>query len=283
MCWTDGRPGVPLPPAEPNIDFVGSIPALYDEFLGPVLFTRYADDLTSRIRSRVKAGRLLETACGTGLVTRRLDRALPPEVRIVATDLSEAMLGYANTKTPPSARLEWRTADAAALPFLEASFDGLLNQFGWMFVPDKALAFREARRVLKGRGALAFNVWGTMEENPFSLIAHATIASFFTSNPPAFYQVPFGYNDRTLLEGHMREAGFTDISLEPVKQELRADSARGFARGLVEGNPVVAAIREAGVPVGDVVDAVTRVLAKEGGEAPFRSTMVALVGTAQAG
>jgi len=267
---------------QPNIDFTGSIPALYDEFLGPALFTAYADDLAARIGTRVKRGRLLETACGTGLVTRRLDRSLAPEVRIVATDLSAAMLGYAKTKTPASTRLEWRTADAAALPFPDASFDGLLNQFGWMFVPDKALAFREARRVLKPRGALVFNVWGTMDENPFSRIAHDTIASFFTSNPPTFYQVPFGYNDRATLERDLRDARFTGVTLESVKKDLRAESARGFARGLVEGNPVVAAIREAGVPVAEVLDAVTRALGKAGGDAPFQSTMVAVVGTASA-
>lgn len=267
---------------QPNIDFTGSIPALYDEFLGPAIFVPYAEDLTARVGARVKAGRLLETACGTGLVTRRLDRALAPEVRIVATDLSDAMVGYARTKTPPSTRLEWRAADAQALPFPDASFEGVVNEFGWMFVPDKPLAFREARRVLRSGGVLAFNVWGTLEENPFARIAHTTIASFFTSSPPTFYQIPFGYNDRALLERHLKEAAFRDIMLESVRKELRAESALGFARGLVEGNPVVAAIREAGVPVADVVEAVKRALTKEGGNAPFRSIMVAVVGTARA-
>lgn len=266
----------------PNIDFTGSIPALYDEFLGPAIFTAYADDLTARIGARVKAGRLLETACGTGLLTRRLDQVLAPEVHITATDLSDAMLGYAKSRTAPSTRLEWRTADAAALPFPDASFDGVLNQFGWMFIPDKALAFREARRVLRRGGALAFNVWGRMDENPFSRIAHHAIASFFKASPPTFYQVPFGYSDQDLLRRHMQDADFTEIDVEVVKKDLHAESARGFARGLVEGNPVVAAIREAQVPVRDVVEAVTMALTKEGGGAPFRSTMVAVVGTAKA-
>lgn len=266
----------------PNIDFTGSIPALYDEFLGPAIFAAYADDLTASISARVTRGRVLETACGTGLVTRRLDQALPAHVGITATDLSDAMLGYAKTRTPPSTRLEWRTADAAALPFPDASFDGVLNQFGWMFIPDKALAFREARRVLTRGGALAFNVWGRMEENPFSRIAHHTIASFFKVSPPTFYQVPFGYNDQGLLRQHMHDAHFRDIEVEVVTKDLHAESARGFARGLVEGNPVVAAIREAQVPVAEVVEAVAMALTKEGGATPFRSTMVAVVGTARA-
>jgi len=109
------------------------------------------------------------------------------------------------------------------------------------------------------------------------------IASFFKTSAPTFYQVPFGYNDQNLLWRHMLDARFTDIEVEVVIKDLHAESARGFARGLVEGNPVVAAIREAQVPVADVVDAVTMALTKEGGGAPFRSTMVAVVGTARAG
>ena len=98
---------------QPNIEFTCSIPALYDQFLGPVIFASYAEDLTARVRTRLKAGVLLETACGTGLVTRALDRALPPAVRLVATDLNDAMLTYARSCTPPSARLEWRERDLA--------------------------------------------------------------------------------------------------------------------------------------------------------------------------
>jgi SAM-dependent methyltransferase len=267
--------------SQPNIDFTGSIPALYDQFLGPVLFTPYADDLTARVRARIKAGRLLETACGTGLVTRALDRALPPDVRIVATDLNEAMLTYAQSRTPPSPRLEWRAADAAALPFPDASMDAVVNQFGLMFVPDKALAFRESRRVLRAGGTLIFSVWDRMEFNPFARIAHAAIGSFFKTDPPTFYQVPFGFSERAVLEGHLSGARFTDISLETVKKDLHASSAHAFARGLVEGNPVVAAIRDAGIAFGDVVSAVADALAREGGDTPFRSTMQAVVVTAR--
>jgi len=263
--------------SQPNIDFSGSIPAIYDEFLGPVIFASYADGLAQQAGRAVRSGRLLETACGTGLVTRRVLAALPPAVHIVATDLNEAMIAYARTRTPESPRLEWRTADAAALPFPDRSFDALVNQFGMMFVPDKALAFREARRVLKAGGTFAFSVWGRLEDNAFARVAHRTIGSFFKADPPTFYQVPFGFHDAALITKLLRDAGFEGVVVESVTKELTAPSAQGFARGLVEGNPVVAAIREAGLPPGEIVAAVAAALAREGGGAPFRSKMTALI------
>jgi len=198
-------------------------------------------------------------------------------VHIVATDLNEAMIAYARTRTAQSPRLEWRTADAAALPFPDRSFDAAVNQFGMMFVPDKALAFREARRVLKAGGTFAFSVWGRLEDNAFARVAHRTIGSFFKADPPTFYQVPFGFHDAALITKLLRDAGFEGVVVESVTKELTAPSAQGFARGLVEGNPVVAAIREAGLPPGEIVAAVAAALAREGGGAPFRSKMTALI------
>ena len=227
--------------------------------------------------ARLRNGRLLETACGTGLLTRRLLETLPREVGIVATDLNEAMIAYARTRVSPTSRLEWRTADAAGLPFPDRTFDAVVNQFGMMFVPDKALAFREARRVLRPGGTFLFNVWGPIEENPFAGIANATIATFFKTDPPTFYQVPFGFHDAQVITGLFREAGFVDVATITLTQDLSAASAEAFARGLVEGNPVIAAIREGGVPAADVRSAVTAALTKAGGAAPFRSQMTAVI------
>lgn len=271
-----------MEPNRQNTSFTGAIPRNYDEGLGPVIFVPWADDLAARARQIVHRGSLLETACGTGLLTRRLVSALPEGVRIVATDLNEAMVEYAKSRVPASPRLEWRTADAGALPFPDGAFDALVCQFGMMFVPDKAAAFREARRVLRGGGDFLFNVWCRIEENPFALLAHETIASFFSSDPPTFYQVPFCLHDRGTISGHLRDAKFAGVTMERLKLDVAAPSARSFARGLVEGNPVSIAIRDAGIPFAEVVEAVSKALVREGGDAPFRSTMSALVVSARA-
>src|SRR5687768_13476190 len=108
--------------------FTGSIPAFYDRHLGPVLFEPYARDLARRLLGH-EGVRVLETACGTGITTRRLLERQPASGRLVATDLNQAMLDHARSSLPGDARIEWRTADAQALPFPDASFDAVVMQF----------------------------------------------------------------------------------------------------------------------------------------------------------
>ena len=95
--------------------FRGSIPALYDQYLGPMIFSPYADDLAARL-ANLEHGRVLETAAGTGVVTRALVSTLPRGVSIVATDLNQPMIDYASSQLS-SERVTWRQADAQLLPF----------------------------------------------------------------------------------------------------------------------------------------------------------------------
>ena len=89
--------------------FGGSIPALYDQYLGPMIFSPYADDLAARL-ANLEHGCVLETAAGTGVVTRALVSTLPEGVSIVATDLNQPMLDYASSQLS-SERVTWRQAD----------------------------------------------------------------------------------------------------------------------------------------------------------------------------
>src|SRR6266404_1828564 len=134
-----------------NAQFAGSIPAAYDRYLGPILFRPYAEDLAARLNMDAK-GAVLELACGTGILTRVLRDHLPASTRLVATDLNEAMIRNAVEKFRPGEAVEWQEADASDLPFDDESFDAVVCQFGIMFLPDKTLGAREARRVLKPGG-----------------------------------------------------------------------------------------------------------------------------------
>ncbi|MBI4168451.1 MAG: methyltransferase domain-containing protein [Acidobacteria bacterium] len=263
--------------------FTGSIPENYDRYLGPALFEPYACDLARRL-SVQEGMRVLEVACGTGIVTRHLRDRLPAGARFVATDLNHPMIDYARRKLAGKRGVEWQPADACVLPFPDGSFDALVCQFGLMFVPDKKAALKETRRVLVGGGTFLFNVWDSLERNTFGKVAHETIASFFPKDPPTFYQVPFGLHQTDVLKDLLALAGFEDVRIEPVSLLGQSPSARDLARGLVEGNPVGNAIRErGGVEITEVVEAVARVVAREFGDRPVRMPLHAFVVTARAG
>ena len=256
--------------------FLGDVPEFYERHLVPVIFEPYAQDLIQRIGKRPE-GRLLELACGTGVVTRSLLPRLGANARLVATDLNQAMVDEAQQRVPEDARLTWRTADAQALPFGDAEFDLAFCQFGWMFLPDKVQGFREVRRVLKPGAPLLFNLWDTFATNSFGRLTHETIVSFFPKDPPPFYLTPFGYNDRAAIEKDLRAAGFKDVAIEEVNKEAVSESAQHFAVGLIRGNPVVAMIRERGGDPEPVIAAVAGRLTQAGGAAPFSAPIRAVV------
>jgi ubiquinone/menaquinone biosynthesis C-methylase UbiE len=261
-----------------NAQFAGSVPAAYDRYLGPILFQSYADDLAARLAVGPNSS-VLELACGTGILTRRLRDRLPATVKLVATDLNEPMFRHAAGKFQEGEAVEWKQADACALPFEDRSFDAVVCQFGFMFVPDKALSAREAHRVLKPGGVFLFNVWDSFEENPLGRVAHETIASFFEKDPPTFYQVPFGYHDQGEIKRVLEEAGFRETRIDVVAKEGGASRPEDAAQGLVHGNPVALAITErdpALLPV--ITRAVADALKKHFGEivrAPMRAIVVA--------
>lgn len=223
--------------------FSGSIPALYQSCLVPLLFTPYAEDMARRVAA-LRPRDILETAAGTGIVTAAMARAVP-EARIVATDLNQAMLDVAAAEVG-SAAVTYRQADAQSLPFDDAAFDVVVAQFGVMFFPDRVGAYREALRVLRPGGTFLFNVWDSLEENPVSKAIHEAVAGAFPDSPPGFLaRVPFGYHDTDRVAGDLHAAGFRDISVETVRLASPVD-ARAAATGLCRGSPLSTEIGERG-------------------------------------
>ena len=141
---------------DPNVIFEGPIPENYDRSLGPALFEPFAKDMAARLKGE-QPKNVLELACGTGILTRRLRDGLATGVRLVATDLNPGMLAFAQRKFSPNENLEWQEADAGALPFDDGSFDAVVCQFGLMFVPDKESVMRECYRILTSGGVFLFN------------------------------------------------------------------------------------------------------------------------------
>lgn len=268
--------------ADDSKQFGGSIPETYHRGLGPVIFEPYALDMGERLP--LSPGmRILETAAGTGVVTRALLARMPADGHLDATDLQEGMIGIGRAYVGDDPRLEWRPADAQALPFPDASFDALVCQFGVMFFPDKPLAIREAKRVLKPGGTLLLNVWDRFEHNGFARVANEALVQLFPADPPPFLHTPFGYSDPATLHTLVEQAGFSDIRIEHVEKIAISPSAEQFARGMVLGTPTVTQIEARdGVDAATVVARVTERLGELGGLSPHRSPIRAVVVTARA-
>ena len=217
--------------------FRGSIPALYDQYLGPMIFAPYANDLAARL-ANLEQGRVLETAAGTGVVTRALVSALPQDVCMVATDLNQPMLDHASSQLS-SERVIWQQADAQMLPFADGMFDAVACQFGVMFFPDKPRAFAEAFRVLKPGRRFLFSVWDRIEANEFADTVVKAVATLFPQDPPMFLaRTPHGHHDTQALEAQLRTAGFGATRVETLTRESRSPSALSVAVGYCQGTPM---------------------------------------------
>lgn len=217
--------------------FTGSIPENYDRHMVPLIFEPYAADLARRAASFSPLA-VLETAAGTGVVTRALAPKLSSGASYTVTDLNLPMLDYASSRQGPDSRITWRQADALKLPFEDAAFNLVCCQFGAMFFPDRPAAYREARRVLKPGGHLLFSVWDRIEENIFADDVTNALARIFPDDPPRFLaRTPHGYHDKDLIRGDLAAAGFSDVVIDTRAEQSRASSPRipavAYCRGTV--------------------------------------------------
>jgi ubiquinone/menaquinone biosynthesis C-methylase UbiE len=218
--------------------FGGSIPEIYDRLLVPLIFESYARDLAERV-AKFRPQDVLETAAGTGALTRAISSRLPAHARIVATDLNQPMLDRAATKQPCDDRITWQQADALALPFEDQRFDVVACQFGVMFFPDKVQGYREARRVLKPGGHFLFNAWDQIAENEFVGVVTQALAALFPQDPPDFVaRTPYGYFDVERIREELTRAGFTMITVEARDDISRGPSPHDVAIAYCEGTPL---------------------------------------------
>ena len=261
--------------------FTGSVPEIYDANLGPLLFAPYAHDMAARLQS-APAARILETAAGTGRVTRAIAAAMPAS-QIVATDLHGAMLARASA-TVDAPNVTWQTADMLALPFDDRSFDAVVCQFGVMFVPDKVAAYREALRVLAPGGRYLFSVWDGLATNPLAQTVCEVVSTVLPAGERPFMErTPHGHGDPAVLERDVRAAGFSHVEIVPLALRARSASAREPAIGMIAGSPQgmqIDAARPGCVP--DVIAQAADAIAQRFGAGPIDAPMRAFVIEARA-
>jgi SAM-dependent methyltransferase len=260
--------------------FVGNIPQHYDAGLGPLIFVDYAAEMARRVAAH-QPMRVLETAAGTGIVTRQLRNVLAAAAHLTATDLNPPMLEVARAKFQADEQVEFKPADAMALPFADGSFDAVVCQFGVMFYPDKDQSYREVLRVLVPGGHYLFSIWDAHAYNPFGRIVHDVAARFFPVDPPQFMNVPFSYSfdpiKKSLIEG-----GFSDINAAVVRLQKQIPEAAAFARGLVYGSPLIDQVQaRGGAEPEQIVDALVQNLHREFGSDPGRMPLQAIMFSAK--
>jgi len=216
--------------------FTGAIPGNYDQYLGPLLFEPNAVELVKRINVfAVKDA--LETACGTGRVTKHLTKIFAGKVNLIATDYSEEMIQIAKA-TLSDSHIKFMQADMQSPPFSDNSFDLVICQFGVMFLPEKPKAFKEVFRVLKNGGMFLFNTWDSLENNEATAIVNEAVAAYFNNTAPSFFHLPHSMYDVEELQSLMKDAGFKNISVERILIDSTSPSAEHVAKGFVFGTPM---------------------------------------------
>jgi len=257
--------------------FIGSMPEYYDQYLSPLIFEEYGADLARRL-SVAPGGVVLEIAAGTGIATRHLRKGLPPEVRLVVTDLSQPMLACAKCKFDPLANMEYQLADARQLAFADASFDAVVCQLSLMFFPDKATTLQEVARVLKPGGTFVFSLWDSYAHNDLIRTVNDTLTNLFPTNPPPFFDTPYGYYRIDEVKTLLGDAGFGDVEISILPRTSRCETARQVALGYILGTPVCVQIAErGGYAVEEVVNIVERAICETYGQSTIRAKMQAIV------
>jgi ubiquinone/menaquinone biosynthesis C-methylase UbiE len=214
--------------------FVGAIPDVYERLLVPMIFAEPARHLAAAVLASEPTD-ILETAAGTGVLTRALVDGGAKS--ITATDLNQPMLDVAAQRCPSSA-VRWQVADALHLPMPDRSFDAVVCQFGAMFFPDKPRGYAEARRVLRGGGALWFSVWDRIEANPALRIVSDTINAASPQQPIDFIRrIPHGYFDADLIREHLQAAGYRSITIDTLTGTSES-TALETATAVCQGTPL---------------------------------------------
>jgi ubiquinone/menaquinone biosynthesis C-methylase UbiE len=228
---------------ESQANAFGSLAAFYEKFMVPMVFDPFADAMVEDVGAHF-LGDVLETAAGTGIVTRKLAAlGRKTAAKIVATDSSLPMveLGKQLAQGPD---VTWQQADAMNLPFPDASFDTVICQFGVMFLPERVKAFQEALRVLRPSGQFIFSVWDKIQENAFVDTVQTAVASLFPNDPPHFLpNTPHGYFDLTQIADDLHAAGFRQApAFETITRQGHSESASVAATAYTQGTPLRAEI-----------------------------------------
>jgi SAM-dependent methyltransferase len=221
----------------PRWQVAGEGPAsAYEKYLVPAFFSGCAEQLLDL--AAVKPGeRVLDAACGTGIVARLAAGRVGTDGAVTGTDVNEGMLAVAAAADTPGP-VDWRTADVTALPFADRSFDLVTCQQGLQFVTEAPTVLREIRRVLVPAGRVAIAVWRAIEVNPAFVAVVDVLDRYVGTGAGMIMREPFAGPDRAELHRLLTAAGFFGLRVRIGIVEVRFPSAREFLRREVISSPL---------------------------------------------
>ncbi len=203
----------------------------YESYMVPALFAPWASQLVQRANPQ-PGERVLDLACGTGVVARLAAPLLGSKGAVTAIDLSPTMLSVGRAAAEGEGLdIEWRQGRAEQLPFADCSFDLVLCQFALMFFADRATALSEAYRILTDDGRLCLNVWQALDRHPFYETLHHVIQRRLGMST---IRDIFALGDEDELCGLLTNAGFQCVEIEAVSITARFPNPEGFLAGEID-------------------------------------------------
>ena len=182
---------------------------IYEEFFVPALFQQWASIVADA--AGIRAGqRVLDVACGTGVLAREAAARVAPGGSVVGLDRNDGMLAMARRMAPA---VDWKAGRAEQLPFPDGSFDAVVSQFGLMFFDDRVAALREMKRVLRTGGRLAVAVCDSLDRSPGYSALAALLDRLFGKRVGDAFRSPFVLGDAARLHAMCDEAGIADASV----------------------------------------------------------------------
>ena len=218
-------------------------PEAYERIIVPTWMADWIPDLIDAGRVGLKK-RVLDVACGTGIVARKAAGLVGPGGRIAGLDLNEGMLRVAGrcAVQEGATAIEWYQSDVSRMPFSSGEFDTVLCQQGLQFFPDKAAALREMKRVLAPQGTLALSVWGRAEMCPHVMVICEVFSEFFGEDSTKIFRVASSLSDNQVLHNLVSDAGFSSICIQSSVKISRHPSLAELLPAYFSVLPVAAQI-----------------------------------------